>query len=203
MSNCCIITMMVHLQPTKSVIQSVSSWQESALFYSPPRYFPRKLAMAVAAMVARQMRENQQRKDGPSSNWTEEERNLFELQQKSKSTLKVTDIILAEVKVYYKMIVNFLFQSELVQDILEKNKPPPPGPPKYYNLPLLLSLLVLLLGLLLTSLSFYDESKTSIAVKCLASSLVFAGTTAFLLRILYFSSTTNDKNTHYKCDKSI
>ena len=55
--------------------------------------------MAVAAMVARQMRENQQRKDGPSSNWTEEERNLFELQQKSKSTLKVTDIILAEVKV--------------------------------------------------------------------------------------------------------
>ena len=82
--------------------------------------------MAVAAMVARQMRENQQRKDGPSSNWTEEERNLFELQQKSKSTLKVTDIILAEVKVYYKMIANFLFQSELVQDILEKNKPPPP-----------------------------------------------------------------------------
>ena len=54
--------------------------------------------MAVAAMVARQMRENQQRKDGPSSNWTEEERNLFELQQKSKSTLKVTDIILAEVR---------------------------------------------------------------------------------------------------------
>ena len=84
--------MMVHLQPTKSVIQSVSSWQESVLFPSPPRYFPRKLAMAVAAMVARQMRENQQRKDGPSSNWTEEERNLFELQQKSKSTLKVTDI---------------------------------------------------------------------------------------------------------------
>ena len=46
--------------------------------------------MAVAAMVARQMRENQERKEGPNSNWTEEERSLYELQQKSKSKLKVT-----------------------------------------------------------------------------------------------------------------
>ena len=46
--------------------------------------------MAVAAMVARQMRENQEKKDVPNSNWTEEERTLYELQQKSKSKLKVT-----------------------------------------------------------------------------------------------------------------
>ena len=46
--------------------------------------------MAVAAMVARQMRENQEKKEGPNSNWTEEERSLYELQQKSKSKLKVT-----------------------------------------------------------------------------------------------------------------
>ena len=46
--------------------------------------------MAVAAMVARQMRENQEKKDVPNSNWTEEERDLYELQQKSKSKLKVS-----------------------------------------------------------------------------------------------------------------
>ena len=45
--------------------------------------------MAVAAMVARQMRENQEKKEGPNYKWTEKERNLYELQQKSKSKLKV------------------------------------------------------------------------------------------------------------------
>ena len=107
--------------------------------------------------------------------------------------------------------MSFYFQSDLVLDILEKNKPPPPGPPKYYNLPLLLSLLVLLLGLFLVSLSLYDESKTSIAVKCLGSSLVFAGTSAVLMRILYsssptslhFNSVTTSNNTHYKCGKNM
>ena len=96
-------------------------------------------------------------------------------------------------------------------DIIEKNKPPPPGPPKYYNLPLLLSLLVLLLGLVLVSQSLYDESKTSILVKCLGSSLVFIGTTIVLLRILFssspsslhFESVKTNKNTHYKCGKNM
>ena len=45
--------------------------------------------MAVAAMVARQMRENQEKKDLPDSDWTDEQREIFELQQKSKSKLKV------------------------------------------------------------------------------------------------------------------
>ena len=45
--------------------------------------------MAVAAMVARQMRENQEKRDLPDSDWTEEQRELFELKQKSKSKLKV------------------------------------------------------------------------------------------------------------------
>ena len=75
---------------TKSVSQSVSQWLPrvpESVFRSP--YFHSKLTMAVAAMVARQMRENQERKEGPNSNWTEEERTLYELQQKSKSKLKV------------------------------------------------------------------------------------------------------------------
>ena len=57
--------------------------------------------MAVAAMVARQMRENQEKKDGPSSHWTEEEKNLYERQQKSKSKLKVTDrlILLVQMRI--------------------------------------------------------------------------------------------------------
>ena len=97
-------------------------------------------------------------------------------------------------------------------DILEKNKPPPPGPPKYYNLPLLLSLAVLGLGLFLASLSLYDQAKTSISVKSLGSGLVFAGTSAVLLRILYSSSPTSslncksfktDKNTQCKCGKNM
>ena len=108
-------------------------------------------------------------------------------------------------------MVSFYFQSDLVLDILEKNKPPPPGPPKYYNLPLLLSLLLLLLGLLLVSLSLYDESKTSIAVKCLGSGLVLTGTSAVLLRILYsssppslnFKSVRTSKNARYKCGKNM
>ena len=69
-------------------------------------------------------------------------------------------------------------------EILEKNKPPPPGPPQYYNLPLLLSLLVLVAGLLLSGLTLYDGSKTSLLVKCLGPSLVWCGTWALLLRIL-------------------
>ena len=126
---------------------------------------------------------------------------MYELQQKSKSKLKVTDTAVRD-----ENITSFYFQSDLVLDILEKNKPPPQGPPKYYNLPLLLSLLVLLLGLFLVSLSLYDKSKTSIAVKCLGSGLVFAGTSAVLLRILYnstptslsFKSANTNKNIHYK-----
>ena len=157
-------------------------------------------------MVARQMRENQERKDGPNYKWTEKERNLYELQQKSRSKLKVLLILQWQ---YCK--ISFYFQSDLVLDILEKNKPPPPGPPKYYNLPLLLSLLLLLLGLFLVSLSLYDQSKTSIAVKCLGSGLVFAGTSAVLMRILYsssptslhFNSVTTNNNTQYKCGKNM
>ena len=73
-SNCCIIS--------RVVSQSVGVVPPSTVS---------KVAMAVAAMVARQMRENQERKDGPNYKWTEKERNLYELQQKSRSKLKVTD----------------------------------------------------------------------------------------------------------------
>ena len=81
--------MIVHLQPSQSVSQSVSGYPEFLSPYFVVPYFHSKLTMAVAAMVARQMRENQERKEGPNSNWTEEERTLYELQQKSKSKLKV------------------------------------------------------------------------------------------------------------------
>ena len=63
--------------------------------------------MAVAAMVARQMRENQEKKEGPNSNWTEEERSLYELQQKSKSKLKVS--LPAEMRKLQDIISLFLF----------------------------------------------------------------------------------------------
>ena len=63
--------------------------------------------MAVAAMVARQMRENQEKKEGPNSNWTEEERSLYELQQKSKSKLKVS--LPAEMRKLQNIISLFLF----------------------------------------------------------------------------------------------
>ena len=85
----------VHLQPSQ-VQPSVSEWllvgasTGASTQYSVDQQLPRKVAMAVAAMVARQMRENQEKKDVPNSNWTEEERTLYELQQKSKSKLKVT-----------------------------------------------------------------------------------------------------------------
>ena len=47
--------------------------------------------MAVAAMVARQMREQQQRDAaGPDETWTQEECDLFELQRISKATFKVS-----------------------------------------------------------------------------------------------------------------
>ena len=94
------------------------------------------------------------------------------------------------------------FQSDLVVDLLERNKPPPPGPPKDYNLPLLLALLFLLVGLLLSGLSLYDETKTSFLLKCLAPFLVFTGTFAVLLRILfcYFPSAlvVNNCGQNYK-----
>ena len=78
-----------------------------------------------------------------------------------------------------------MFQSDLVVEILERNKPPAPGPPKYYNLPLLLSLAVLVAGLLLSVLSLYDGSRTSLLLKCLPPFLVWGGTWALLLRILF------------------
>ena len=58
-------------------------------------------------MVARQMRENQEKKEGPNSNWTEEERSLYELQQKSKSKLKVS--LPAEMRKLQDIISLFLF----------------------------------------------------------------------------------------------
>ena len=89
------LLLIVHLQPSQ-VHQSVSEWllagarAGASTQYSVVQDPPRKVAMTVAAMVARQMRENQEKKDVPNSNWTEEERSLYELQQKSKSKLKVT-----------------------------------------------------------------------------------------------------------------
>ena len=47
------------------------------------------LAMAVAAMVARQMRE--QRRGEPDDTWTQEQVDLFELQRLSKATFKVEE----------------------------------------------------------------------------------------------------------------
>ena len=45
--------------------------------------------MAVAAMVARQMRE--QRRGEPDDTWTQEQVDLFELQRLSKATFKVAE----------------------------------------------------------------------------------------------------------------
>ena len=164
--------------------------------------------MAVAAMVARQMRENQERKDGPNSNWTEEERNLYELQQKSKSKLKVLLILRRE---YCKIIVSFYFSVRFSAGYSGEKQASTSWSSQVLQLPLLLSLLLLLLGLLLVSLSLYDPSKTSIAVKCLGSGLVLTGTSAVLLRILYsssppslnFKSVRTSKNTRYKCGKNM
>ena len=52
------------------------------------------IIMAVAAMVARQMREQQQKEaEQPDETWTQEECDLFELQRRSKATFKVQCII--------------------------------------------------------------------------------------------------------------
>ena len=48
-----------------------------------------RVKMAVAAMVARQMREARSAANQPDENWTEEERELFELQKRCKATFKV------------------------------------------------------------------------------------------------------------------
>ena len=48
-----------------------------------------RVKMAVAAMVARQMREARSAANQPDENWSEEERELFELQKRSKATFKV------------------------------------------------------------------------------------------------------------------
>lgn len=48
--------------------------------------------MAVAAMVARQMRE-QRCVNTPDESWTQEQMDLFELQRRSKATFKVFYII--------------------------------------------------------------------------------------------------------------
>ena len=45
--------------------------------------------MAVAAMVARQMREARAGGPQPDETWTQEQVDLFELQRKSKATFKV------------------------------------------------------------------------------------------------------------------
>ena len=51
------------------------------------------IIMAVAAMVARQMREQQQREAlSPDETWTQEECDLYELQRVSKATFKVAKI---------------------------------------------------------------------------------------------------------------
>ena len=68
---------------------------------------------------------------------------------------------------------------------LEQNKPPAPGPPRYYNIPLLLSLAILGLGLLIVGLSVCDNKRLSLRIKVAGVSLVGAGMFLSLVRILF------------------
>ena len=74
------------------------------------------LAMAVAAMVARQMRE--QRRGEPDDTWTQEQVDLFELQRLSKATFKVEGLT----NLRCSKILFSIHQSEIVLQQLEQNQ---------------------------------------------------------------------------------
>ena len=138
--------------------------------------------MAVAAMVARQMREQQQKEaEQPDETWTQEECDLFELQRISKATFKVYYLNPRSASLAHLSH----FKSQIVMEQLEMNKPPIPGPPRDYNLPLLVSLTILGLGLCMVSLSVYDASRTLIKIKMMGAGLVGVGMFLTLLRILF------------------
>ena len=65
------------------------------------------------------------------------------------------------------------------------NKPKVPGPPRDYNLPLLVSLAILGLGLCMVSLSVYDASRLPIKIKVIGAGMVGVGMFLALLRILF------------------
>ena len=68
---------------------------------------------------------------------------------------------------------------------LELHKPPPPGQPIYWNIPLLLSLGIIVVGLLVVFSSLADNKKIMLALKCVGPCLVMLGVTFMLLRILF------------------
>ena len=68
---------------------------------------------------------------------------------------------------------------------LELLKPTPPGPPKDRNIPLLLSLCILLVGLALVFSCAWYSSITALSSKCMGPGMVMAGIAATLLRILF------------------
>ena len=76
-------------------------------------------------------------------------------------------------------------QSKIVMEQLELNKPPASGPPRDPNLPLLVSLAVLGLGLCVVGLSVYDATRLSIKIKMMGAGLVGLGVFLTLLRILF------------------
>ena len=82
-----------------------------------------------------------------------------------------------------------MFQSPIVCEQLELLKPPAPGPKKDPNLPLLLSTVILLLGLLLVFTNL-TEKKTSLAIKCVGPCFVMSGVSVLLVRVLFSSSPT-------------
>ena len=67
---------------------------------------------------------------------------------------------------------------------LDLQKPPPPGKPIFWNIPLLVSLGMLVAGLVVVLFSL-TEKKTMLLVKCLGPILVMLGVTCMLLRILF------------------
>ena len=67
---------------------------------------------------------------------------------------------------------------------LEQNKPHV-KPPVYYNIPLIIFLTILGLGLSIVGLSVVDSSKTSFIVKILGPMMVLVGMFSVLVRIAF------------------
>ena len=77
-----------------------------------------------------------------------------------------------------------LFQSDIVLEQLALQKRAPPGSAEDPNIPLYLSVIILLVGLTIVFANL-TEKKTSLILKCVGPCLVMLGLTAALLRILF------------------
>ena len=84
---------------------------------------------------------------------------------------------------------------------LELQKPPPAGPKQEPNIPLLLAIIVLLVGLILVFVNL-TETKFSLIFKCVGPCLVMFGLTTMLLRILFSYTPTFCKGSRSKRKKA-